>query len=111
MIGLLVLLCVLIVLGFILSWIAGVVAGVDISIGSSVMALLANGIAMWALDRYVLPGGTLGVLLHLLLSIVILGALVFSLATIKFKEGVLIAVIFSVLMWLISMLLALIAAA
>ncbi len=106
----LILLLILVALGFLLSWVAGFIGGVEISVGSSVMALITNGIVVWAASRYLLPGGLAGSLLSIPVSIVVLGALVFALAEIKFREGVLIAVVFSVILWGVMLLLTLLAA-
>lgn len=112
MISLVLLVCILIVLGFVLAWITGVVAHEELSVMHATIILVINAVVNMvagALLSNIVTNETLLGLVNIPLSLVILGGLLWLMASIPFKKAVIIAAVFAVLMWLVGIVLALVA--
>ncbi len=85
-------------------WIANVVAHEEVSIGVGVAILVLAGIANFALNFLLSEalGGTITLILSIPLNFLVLAGLTHLLAKINFKQSLIVAAIFTVLMFLLS---------
>lgn len=102
MFGILLFICILAVFGFVLSWIAGVIAHEEVSIPKSMAIIFTNGVISFLIGMGLDDAGVIGAIVQFAASLATLGALLWVLAGIPFKKGVIIAAIFAVLMLLLS---------
>jgi hypothetical protein len=104
MFGLLLTVCILIALGFVYVWIANVVAHEEVSVGVGVAILVLAGIANFALNFLLgaALGGTITLILSIPLNFLVLAGLTHLLAKINFKQSLIVAAIFTVLMFMLS---------
>lgn len=104
MFGLMVLVAVLVVLGFLLAWIIGIVAQEEVSIGQGVLILLCTGVCNMLL----------GVVLQKMapqaadwagipVSFAVLTSMVWLIAKVEFKKAAIIGLVFSVILFVVSL--------
>jgi len=105
MIGLIVLVCVLIMFGFVYVWIANVVAHEDVSVGIGVAILILTGIANFVINLLLLAalGTVLTMIVGTATNFLVLAGMTRLLAKIPFKQSLIIAGIFTVLMFLLAL--------
>lgn len=112
MVGLILLICILIVMAFVLAWVTGIVAREELTVTRAVVILIANAIVGFIVSFALAStemDETMLQLINIPISLVILAGMLRLVGQIAFKHALIIAAAFSVLLFLISLLIAAIA--
>lgn len=103
MFGILIAIAILVVFGFLYVWIANVVAREEVSVGIGIAILVLTGIVNFVFNLLVSPLlGKATSLVAIPVNFLVLAGMTVLLAKIPFKQALIIAAIFTVLMWVLA---------